>query len=57
MVTRAKNEVEWGVFLLRKKAQLIGHVHAKDAMEAIDRACEKFNVTVAERFRISVQQV
>ena len=48
---------EWAVYLLRKKAVLIGRVEAKDEKEALERACEEFKISAADRFRISVRKV
>ena len=49
-------DVEWAVFRLRHKAQLIGHVQAKDQKEALARAVEELKIPEHERFRISVQR-
>ena len=49
-------EPEWSVYLLRKRAQRIGHVRAKDQEEALRRTYEMLEVTEAERFRVSAQR-
>ena len=48
---------ERAAYLLRKKAQLIGRVEAKDEKEALERACAEFNILPADRFRVSVKRM
>lgn len=47
---------KWGVYRLRKKAERLGSVEAKDQAEALAKAYELFKIPEAERFRISVQR-
>jgi hypothetical protein len=49
-------EADWGVYLLRKKAQRIGTVTAASRQEALARAVEQYQIAEAERFRVSVQR-
>jgi len=53
---KRSGDVEWLVYRLRKKAQLIGRVQAKDQKEALERAYAEFQIPEHERFRISVQR-
>ena len=49
-------EPRWGVYALRRKAERIGSVLAKDAEEARQRGIAAFRVAERDRFRISVQR-
>jgi hypothetical protein len=46
----------WGVYALRKKAEKLGSVTAKDEIEAVQRAFKEFDVAERERWRVSVQR-
>jgi hypothetical protein len=46
----------WGVYALRKKAERIGSVDARDEEEAVKRAFKEYNVAERERWRVSVQR-
>jgi hypothetical protein len=52
----ATREPEWGVFILKKKAQRVGSVQARTKEEAPERAYEELAVAPGDRFRISVQR-
>ena len=39
----------WRVYQIRKKAELIGSVHAKSAEEALARAVEQYEIRDPER--------
>ena len=46
----------WGVYALRKKAERISSVNAKDEKEALQRALKECEIPERERWRISVQR-
>jgi hypothetical protein len=46
----------WGVYALRKKAERLGSVDAKDEKEAMQRAFEECAAEERERWRISVRR-
>ena len=43
------------MYALRKKAERLGSVHAKDDRQAFKRACKEHEIPQHDRFRISVQ--
>jgi hypothetical protein len=49
-------EPRWGVYALRKKAEKIGSVRARDEREALERGLKECAVPAGERFRISGQR-
>jgi hypothetical protein len=49
-------EPRWGVFALRKKAEKLGSVTAKDEIEAVRRALKEYDIAEKERWRVSVQR-
>ena len=55
---RPRNVIQpqWGVYALRKKAERLGSVLARDEKEAVRRAFERCAVEEQERWRISVQR-
>ena len=46
----------WGVYALRKKAEKLGSVIAKDESEAVERAFKEYEIAEKERWRVSVQR-
>jgi hypothetical protein len=46
----------WGVYALRKKAERIGTVQARDEKDAIERALKEIELPKGSQFRISVQR-
>jgi hypothetical protein len=46
----------WGVYALRKKAERLGSVDARDEKDAIERAFKECEIAERERWRISVQR-
>ena len=52
----ARGEAEWAVYMLRKRATLLGRVQAQDEKEALERGYEEFNIP-ADRFRVSVKRM
>jgi hypothetical protein len=55
---KPKEPIEWGVYLIRKKAQLLGYVEAPDEATAIKTGIKEFEITDPEKQqRVSVQRV
>ena len=49
-------EPRWGVYALRKKAERLGSLRAKDDKQALQRAATEFQVPERDRWRLSVQR-
>jgi hypothetical protein len=49
-------EARWGVYALRKKAERISSVRARDDKEALERALRECEIPEAVRWRISVKR-
>jgi hypothetical protein len=49
--------VEWAVYLLRKRAQVLGRVMAPNEKEALQKAYGDFEIPESERFKISVKRI
>jgi hypothetical protein len=50
----AKPLLRWAVRLLRKRAELLGVVHAPDEAAAIDAAVTEFKLTDQQRRRLAL---
>ena len=48
--------LRWGVYSLRKRAERIGSVEARDQHEAIERAVKQYAVAERERWRFSARR-
>ena len=46
----------WGVYTLRKRAEKLGTVEARDEKAAIERALKEIDLPKRSRFRISVRR-
>jgi Protein of unknown function (DUF1488) len=46
----------WGVYVLKRKAERMASVNAKDEKEALERAIKAYDVPESERWRISVER-
>jgi hypothetical protein len=53
---RRSHPPRWGVYALKKKAERLGSIEARDPAHANEAAVKQYEVAERERFRISVQR-
>jgi hypothetical protein len=49
-------EVRWDIYLLKKRPAYVGMVEAATAEEALERAFKEFQISEADKFRLSAQR-
>ena len=52
----AGEPIRWGVYVPRKRGVRLGTVEAKNIEQALKKAYEEFEISEADRWRISVQR-
>ena len=52
---KPKAPTAWSVYLLRRKATLLGLVHASDEAEAIKTAIRDLQIRRADQFRVAAR--
>ena len=52
----ARSKSRWAVYRLRKKAERVGTVEARDQEEAIEKSYTELSIPERDRFRVSVQR-
>lgn len=53
-MTKPKTQT-WTVYILKRRPHYVGMVQATDAADAIEKALKQFEISEADKFRLSAQ--